>query len=105
MYLSPLSRYATSPTLRSGVGLPPAIWLQIDQILSLAPWSRSVMLPVVSRQKTTSTLGRALGFSLTAGAADIAGRTRPARASRAAGSMADRRDMAFSLAGGQDRHQ
>jgi len=43
--------------LRSGVGLPEAIWLEMDQIFCLAPSMSPPMLPVVSRQKTTSTFG------------------------------------------------
>src|SRR5262245_51900557 len=63
----------------SGVGRPLAIWLQIDQIFCLAPSIRPPMLPVVSRQKTTSTFGF-LSAATAAGAAD-----RPAQAaSRAA---------------------
>src|SRR5437868_4315794 len=39
------------------MGFPEAIWLEMDQIFALAPSMRPPMLPVVSRQKTTSTFG------------------------------------------------
>src|SRR5438105_1333704 len=45
------------PILRWGVGWPAAMRLQMRQILALAPLSISPMLPVVSRQKTTSIFG------------------------------------------------
>jgi hypothetical protein len=43
--------------LTYGVGLPVVIWLLIDQIFCLAALISPYMLPVVSRQKTTSTFG------------------------------------------------
>jgi hypothetical protein len=41
----------------SGVGCAEAMVVAIDQILSLAVWISPLMLPVVSRTKTTSTMG------------------------------------------------
>src|SRR6516165_5417378 len=79
-YSSPRSRQATRPTFTSGVGLPPAIWLHRDQIFCLAPSINPLMLPVVSRQKTTSTRGLAF-LAVDLGLADV-GRTRANRAAR-----------------------
>src|SRR4051794_4676813 len=74
----------------SGAGRPLAIWLTMDQIFCLAPSIRPPMLPVVSRQKTTSTWG--VGFFRSTGAAvDGLSVARTAKAARAA---ARRRVMA-----------
>src|SRR6266850_1110610 len=64
----------------SGVGLPLAIWLLMVQIFFLAASIRPLMLPVVSRQKTTST--RALtfsGLSLAGGALGSSAGDRPVK--------------------------
>src|SRR5262249_21166428 len=66
-----------------------AIWLQMAQILALAPSIRPPMLPVVSRQKTTSTFGFSAFFSacfsgcLSAAFSSAATGRRPTRANAA----------------------
>src|SRR4051794_17527872 len=72
----------------------------MDQILALAPSIRPPMLPVVSRQNTTSTFG----FAFLAAGAETAGRHRPAPISRAGRIRRDERDMALSRSREQDLH-
>src|SRR6478672_7743770 len=57
-----MSRYATRPTRRSGVGWPRATKLAMLQILRLAPSMSPDIEPVVSSAKTISTRGRASCF-------------------------------------------
>ncbi len=48
----------------SGAGWAWAMLLAMDQIFSFAAWIKPPILPVVSSTKTTSILGRGLGFAV-----------------------------------------